>query len=181
MNIPPARHILLTGRPGVGKTTVIRRAADLLADRTVAGFFTAEIRVAGQRRGFQAATYSGKSCVMSHVDFRGRQRVGRYGVDVGAFEELVLPELGRNCDVMLIDEIGKMECFSQRFVDTVRSLLDGSTPVVATVAISGTGLIAEVKRRPDVETWQVTHDNRDETPQRLATFLMSGSSGSADS
>jgi nucleoside-triphosphatase len=162
-----ATTILLTGRPGVGKTTVIRRLADLLASRAIAGFYTEEIREAGQRRGFGAATFSGGSCVLAHVGLRSRQRVGRYGVDVAAFEELVLPELARPCGLMLIDEIGKMECHSAGFVDAARKLLESSTPVVATVAVSGTGFIAEVKRRPDVTIWEVTRENRDELPRRV--------------
>jgi nucleoside-triphosphatase len=169
----PPRNILLTGRPGVGKTTVITRLAERLADKTVAGFYTGEIRAGGQRQGFGVTTFSGGSGVLARVDLRSRQRVGRYGVDVAAFEQLVLAELARACDVMLIDEIGKMECFSSRFVDAVRRLLDSTTPLVATVAASGSGLIAEVKGWPDVEVWQVTHENRDGLPQKLAKRVLS--------
>jgi nucleoside-triphosphatase len=163
-----ATNILLTGRPGVGKTTVITRLAELLTNKAIAGFYTEEIRAGGQRQGFGVTTFSGASGVLARVGLRSRQRVGRYGVDVAAFEQLVLRELGRRCDVMLIDEIGKMECFSARFVDAVRELLDGPTPVVATVAVSGAGFIAEAKTRSDIEVWQVTCDNRDELPRRLA-------------
>jgi nucleoside-triphosphatase len=73
--------------------------------------------------------------------------------------------------ILLIDEIGKMECFSLRFVTAVRSLLDGRRPMVATVAIKGGGFIAEAKARPDVEIWQVTKANREELPERLAAAL----------
>ena len=93
-------------------------------------------------------------------------------MDVVAFERLVLPELRRPCDAVIIDEIGKMECFSPPFVDAVRGLLDGSTPVTATVAVSGGGFIAEAKGRPDVELWEVTAANRDDLPQRLARRML---------
>ena len=69
---------------------------------------------------------------------------------------------------MLIDEIGKMECFSNAFVDAVQRLLDGSTPAIATVASKGAGFISEVKARIDVELIEVTLGNRDELPRRLA-------------
>ncbi len=164
-------NLLLTGRPRVGKTTVITRLVEQLADRRIAGFCTEEIREGGRRQGFRAASFSGEIIVLAHVEIRSRQRVGRYGVDVVAFEQLVLPELRRPCDVVIIDEIGKMECFSSPFVDAVRELLDGSTPVVATVAVSGGGFIAEAKGRSDVELSEVTQANRDELPERLAKRL----------
>ncbi|MHC4063880.1 MAG: nucleoside-triphosphatase [Planctomycetota bacterium] len=169
-----AQNLLLTGRPGIGKTTVITRLAARMTDRRIAGFYTEEIRAGGRRQGFRAATFSGRTTVLAHVEIPGRQRVGRYGVDVAALEQLVLPELGRSCEIMLIDEIGKMECFSSPFVAAVGELLDGPTPVVATVAISGGGFIAEVKARPDVENWSVTQANRDELPRELAEHLQVG-------
>ena len=165
------QHILLTGRPGVGKTTVIMRLAEHLRHLRLAGFYTDEIRRHGQRQRFRATTFSGGTTILAHVKVKSRQHVGRYGVNVTAFEQLVLPELARPADLLLIDEIGKMECFSSAFVSRVGDLLQASTPVVATVALAGGGFIAEVKRRADQETLQVTRDNRDELPQRLAEKL----------
>jgi nucleoside-triphosphatase len=162
------RTILLTGRPGIGKTTVIRRLADLLPSLAIAGFYTDEIRVAGQRQGFRVTAFAGATDVLAHIKTHSPHRVGRYGVDVEAFERIVLPELARPADVLVIDEIGKMECFSPWFVQAIRKLLDGPTPAVATVAQSGSGVIADLKRRPDIELWEVTAGNRDELPGQLA-------------
>jgi nucleoside-triphosphatase len=170
-------NILLTGRPGVGKTTVITRLAELLKDRAIAGFYTQEIRTSGQRQGFGVTTFAGRSGVLAHVNLSGAHRVGRYRVDVATFEELVLPELARPCDVTLVDEIGKMECFSARFIDALRGVLNRATPVVSTIAISGGGFIAEVKRRPDAEVLQVKHRNREELPQQLAERVRATSGG----
>lgn len=170
-------NILLTGRPGIGKTTVIIRLAEHVQDRTVAGFYTEEIRHGAHRQGFRAVTFSGRTGPLAHVNFKSQSRVGRYGVDVAGFENLVIPELARQCDLMLIDEIGKMECFSSRFITAARQLLDGATPVVATVAGRGTGFIAEVKARADVEIREVTHANRSELPKSLAERLVLGRSG----
>ncbi len=166
------RNILLTARPGAGKTTVIMQLAEQLADQQIAGFYTEEIREGGKRQGFRAATFSGRTMVLAHVGIGGGYRVGRYGVDVDAFEQVVLPELRRPCGVFLIDEIGKMECFSARFVDAVRDLLDGPTPVVATVALSGGGFIAEAKGRADVEVCQVTLANRSELPGQIGKCIV---------
>ena len=168
-------NILITGHPGIGKTTVVMRMAERLTDRTVAGFYTEEIRHGAHRQGFRAVTFSGHTMTLAHVDLKGGPRVGRYGVDVSCFESLVLPELDRSCDLMLVDEIGKMECYSSRFVAAVQQALDGTTPVVATVAGKGAGLIAEVKTRPDVEIVEVTHSNRDGLPDNLIGQLASNS------
>jgi len=166
------RAILLSGRPGVGKTTVIRRLAELLSAHVVTGFFTEEIREAGRRQGFRVSRFSGATDLLAHMKTRSGYRVGRYGVDIGAFERIALPELARPAEVVLIDEIGKMECFSSRFVQSVRDVLKRPVPIVATVAMSGSGFITEVKRRPDVDLWDVTIDNRNELPGKLAKRVL---------
>jgi nucleoside-triphosphatase len=45
------------------------------------------------RTGFSITSLEGESAVMAHVDFRGPIRVGKYGVDVPAFERIALPAL----------------------------------------------------------------------------------------
>ena len=165
--------LLLTGRPGVGKTTVIRKVAAGLAGRRLGGFYTEEIRVDGERRGFSLTSFDGRQGVMAHVDFRGRDRVGRYGVDVAVIDELAASALGlsRDVSVYLVDEIGKMECLSPGFVAAMRALLDSPRLVVATIGQRGGGFIAEVKARPDTELWEVTLASRDGLPPRVLAWL----------
>lgn len=168
----PPHVLLLTGTPGVGKTTALKKvAAGLGRRRRLSGFYTEEIRHRGERRGFRAVTFGGRTATMAHVSVRGPARVGKYGVDVAVVDELARSALAPGGDVYLIDEIGKMECLSREFVVAMRALLDTGSPVVATVALRGEGLIAEVKRRPDVETWQVTRANRTEIPERVLGWL----------
>ncbi|MGQ9591048.1 MAG: nucleoside-triphosphatase [Planctomycetota bacterium] len=167
---PP--RILLTGPPGVGKTTVILRLLEKLGGRVrAAGFTTSEIREGRARRGFRATAVAGSSIVFSRRDLRGAPMVGSYGVDVVAFEDLVLPEFSRPADLLVIDEIGKMECLSPRFVRAVRDAFERPVPIVATVALRGSGLIAEVKLRPDVAVEEVTRANRDALPAEVAARL----------
>jgi nucleoside-triphosphatase len=166
-------HVLLiTGRPGIGKTTVIRRVADLLEDRRLRGFYTEEVREGGERRGFRLVGFDGTTRMIAHVDFPKSQRVGRYGVDADAIKEaaaLLRPD--STAYVCLVDEIGKMECLSDDFVAAMRVLISGRAPVVATVGARGGGFIAEVKRRPECELWQVTSANRDELPSRIRAWI----------
>ncbi len=166
--------LLLIGRPGIGKTTVVRTvAATIGRRRRVAGFYTEELRTGRDRVGFRIVTLDGREGVMAHVHLHGRPRVGKYGVDLAVIEALAVPAIAPRADndVYLVDEIGKMECLSPAFVAAMRTLLDSRAGVVATIAERGGGFIAEVKRRPDVETWQLTHAKRDDVPGRVMTWL----------
>lgn len=167
------RHILLTGAPGVGKTTLIRELATRLADYRPAGFYTEEIRVHGARTGFRIVSLDGRQQVLSHVDHRGPARIGRYGVDVAGLDRLLTDlALARSPSrVVIIDEIGKMECLSRRFVEEVKAVLDSSRMVIATIALKGDGFIHQVKQRPDCRVITVTRDNRNELADRLAGEL----------
>ncbi|NIO41004.1 MAG: NTPase [Burkholderiales bacterium] len=172
--MPKSRRILLlTGSPGVGKTTVIRRVVECLQGRRLAGFYTQEIREHGVRRGFRLTTLDDQEKIMAHVDFDKTFRVGRYGVDLAAIEAAVQGSLVPNeaTDVYLVDEIGKMECLSTKFIVAMRTLLSADKAVVATVAEKGVGFISEVKSRADVELWRVTMANRDALPARVITRL----------
>jgi nucleoside-triphosphatase len=166
-------HVLLiTGTPGIGKTTVIRRVADAIKTAGLRGFFTQEIREGGERRGFRLVGFDGTERVIAHVDFPKNRRVGKYGVDVQALDDAAaLLRRDPKARIYLVDEIGKMECLSERFVAAMRDLLSGNTPVVASVGARGGGFIAEVKRRPEYELWQVTHANRDDLPDRILNWL----------
>ena len=166
--------LLLTGPPGAGKTTTIRAVADVLGRSRLGGFFTQEIRTRGVRQGFELITFVGKRAVMAHVDRSGAPRVGKYGVDLGVLDTMSRAALALRGDVevYLVDEIGKMECLSAGFVEAVRAPLAAASPrVVATVGQRGGGFIAEVKRRPDVELWELTRDNRDAMPARVLAYL----------
>ena len=156
------RHILLTGLPGVGKTTVIKQLAHSLVTHQPNGFFTQEIREDGIRKGFEVVTLDGRRQVLSHVSIPGAHRVGRYGVDLAGFEKLLetLDLRHSHSQLVILDEIGKMECLSQRFIQEVEVLLDSPKMLIATVVLKGGGFPAKVKRRPDCQVVTVTLSNR---------------------
>jgi nucleoside-triphosphatase len=164
--------ILLEGRPGAGKTTVARRLADQLREEgvRVGGFVTGELRERGRRVGFAVETFDGERAVLAHVTLPGPPRVGRYGVDLEAFERVALPalEAAANADVVVVDELGKMELASARFRDAFSELFDASTPVVATVHAFAHPFTDGLKARTGVERHRVTRATRGALPHELA-------------
>jgi nucleoside-triphosphatase len=166
--------ILLEGRPGIGKTTVAVRCAKLLTEAGVAvrGFTTGEWRERGQRVGFRVEVIGGRSAVLAHVDFPGPPRVGRYGVDVTAFEQLVLPALDVDQEaVWIIDEVGKMELASRRFQDRIFDLVDTARSFLATVPRHHHPLTDRLKARSDGRVIEVTQRNRNRLPVELVASL----------
>ncbi|WP_265580150.1 nucleoside-triphosphatase [Methanofollis aquaemaris] len=171
------KNLLVTGAPAAGKTTLVRRAVRGLPG--VVGFYTQEIRDQGERTGFELVGFDGRRALFAHVHSISHHRVGRYGVDLQAFEAFLettpfdRPEAG----LVVIDEIGRMECLSEHFRELVTDLLDGPMPVVATAALRGDPFVEEVKARPDMEIFVVTRENRDALlPQvrRSVTVLLEG-------
>jgi nucleoside-triphosphatase len=168
------KNLFLTGAPGCGKTTVLERVVEHLGDLRLAGFLTLELREHGQRVGFEAVGLGGRRAILAHVRFRSPIWVGRYGVEPDRLVPLIDGELLRpseTIDVCLIDEIGKMECHCPQFVTTMRRLLGEPIPVVATIALRGSGFIAEVKQRPDVLIAEVTQANRQALPGQVAAWV----------
>jgi len=155
-------NLLITGLPGTGKTTLIARFVQRLRDMKIAGFYTAEIREGESRKGFEIVDLRGERVILSHVDIRGSQRVGKYGVDVAGFEQYLetVPFFSAGTDLVIIDEIGKMECLSMKFRRIVLDLLDAPVTVVATIALHGGGIIDSIKARPDVHLYELTRENR---------------------
>ncbi len=162
----PKKNILLTGNPGVGKTTLIIKLTQRLGNYALSGFYTEEVRVEGARMGFRAVTLNGSSAIFAHRSYHGEpgHRVGTYGVRPEILETLVIPHLDasrKRAQVVFVDEIARMELISDRFKEAVTSVLDSPCVVVATVAAHGTGFTKRVKERKDVEVITVTRNNRD--------------------
>jgi nucleoside-triphosphatase len=173
MRSRPAK-ILLTGLPGCGKTTAIMKVIANLERHKVAGFYTEEIRQDGVRKGFRWICLDGQSGTLAHVDIKSPARVGRYGVDIAGFENNVVPILdpGRtDTQLFVIDEIGRMECFSQKFVTAVRRLFGSDRSVLATVAQKGGGLISEVKNYSGIMLFSLSVRNRNETIAEILRIL----------
>jgi nucleoside-triphosphatase len=157
------KNLLITGLPGVGKTTLIKKLSEALATLHPAGFYTSEIREEGVRKGFELVPLEGSKGLLSHIDIQSPHRVGKYSVDVKGFEDFLdtIPFFNPVIHLIMIDEIGKMECFSEKFKKLLGKILDSQKWVMATIALKGSGLIAEIKKRKDVRIFEMTKKNRD--------------------
>ncbi len=158
------RTILLTGRPGSGKTTLIRRVLARLAG-SAGGFYTQEIREAGRRTGFKIITLDGGRGILAHVDISSKHRISKYGVDLSALETFAIPAMldaVEHNKLVVIDEIGPMELLSPEFRQVVLDILGSSASVLGSIVWRSTPFTDQIKSRPDVTLLEVTPENREE-------------------
>jgi len=169
----PGKNILITGLPGVGKTTLIKKISEQLRVLHPVGFYTAEIREKGVRKGFELISFDGRSGILSHTDIKGPYMVGKYGVDIKGFEDFLesVPFLNPATNLIVIDEIGKMECLSRKFIGLIKNILDSEKQVIATIALKGGGLIEETKKRDDIRIIEITQSNRESLVSEVLKLL----------
>jgi len=173
-------NLLLTGPPGCGKTTAIRRTLALLPERQIGGFYTEELREAGQRVGFRIVGLGVGEGVLAHVASPSRFRVSRYGVNVDDLERIgvaALQQALEAADLIVADEIGRMEMCSPRFCEMVLRCLDAPVPVLGTLQARRTAsarrypFLEAIRARHDVELILVRPETRDGLPEELARRL----------
>jgi nucleoside-triphosphatase THEP1 len=155
-----SKNIFVTGPPRCGKSTLIERVVAKIQE-PMTGFFTREMREKGKRVGFSITTLDGKQGVLAHREIKSRFRVGKYCINLEHIDHVAVPSMipARAEEIVVIDEIGKMECFSQLFRETLVKVLDS---VIGSIAIKGDKFIQKVKEREDVLLVHVTEKNRDE-------------------
>ena len=175
-----ARNILLTGHPGVGKTTLLKKVVARLGHLALTGFYTEEVRRQGSRVGFRMVALNGSAAIFADRDFQTDPefRVGRYGVKPEVLDTLVLPHLDpgrKNADLVVVDEIARMELLSKLFRKQLEKVLDSTCPVLGTICLKGSGFLKRVRAREDVEIFKVTPTNRsvlgEEVRRRLTQIL----------
>ena len=167
------KNLLITGLPGVGKTTLIRKLSEELNPFHPVGFYTEEIRERGVRKGFELINLEGKRKLLSHKEISGPYEVGQYKVDIEGFEDFIgsISFFSSSSRLIIIDEIGKMECFSLRFQEILKEIFDSDKRLIATIALKGTGLIAAVKKRKDVKLFEITKKNRESLLSEILTAV----------
>jgi nucleoside-triphosphatase len=164
------QKVLVTGRPGCGKTTLIKHVVRDLG-QPAGGFYTEEMRASGRRVGFKLVTLDGDEAVLAHVDFKTPERVGKYGLDLSALETVGVEAVRRAVGgqrLVVIDEIGPMEIRSATFCDAVLEALDSQVPLLATIVARSLPFADTIKIRSDVTLFEVCPDNHEQLVSELS-------------
>uniref|UniRef100_A0A5B7BK21 AAA+ ATPase domain-containing protein n=1 Tax=Davidia involucrata TaxID=16924 RepID=A0A5B7BK21_DAVIN len=183
----PGKCFLVTGPPGVGKTTLIIKVLESLKISNptlkVQGFYTREIREGTERVGFEVVTLDGRKGSLSSTKNSSPESlrwptVGRYRVDIASFESLALPELQvkEDSDLFIIDEVGKMELYSSSFFPAVLKILESNIPVLASIPIPKFGRdipgVARLRNHPGATIFTLNTSNRDAIKERIYSQLV---------
>jgi nucleoside-triphosphatase len=165
----------LSGNPGVGKTTVLLKAVEVLRAKaySVGGMLSREVRSCGERVGFEVLDLgNGRRGWLAHVNQPSGPRVGKYSVDLNDLNSIgaeAIVKAVEGFDVICIDEIGSMELFSEKFSEAVRRAVESEKLVVGVVHWKARDrLIDEVKARDDAEITVVTIENRSKLHEFIA-------------
>ena len=170
---------LLTGRPGTGKTSIIKQVVAETKGKA-GGFYTEEIRSRGVRQGFRLVTLDGHSAVLAHIDIRSQYRVSKYGVDIDSLDKVgvsALNHAAEECDLVVVDEIGKMELFSDNFRQAILQIVDRGKKVLGTIMLSPNLWADAIKRRPQVNLVEVTRYNHQQVVEELRSWLQTTEEG----
>ena len=166
---------LLTGRPGTGKTSLIKQAiAEAKEEGKAGGFYTEEIRTQGVREGFRLVTLDGQDAILAHIDIRSPYRISRYGVDIDCLDRVgvsALQQAAQHCDLVVVDEIGKMELFSANFREAVLRIINSGKRVLGTIMLSPNPWVDAIKHKPQVNLVEVTRANYQQVLAELLHWL----------
>ncbi|MEE4311669.1 MAG: NTPase [candidate division KSB1 bacterium] len=154
--------ILITGKPGIGKTTFIREIISA-TQAEWSGFYTQHILEDKKRIGFRIITMEGDTGILAHVKYPGKKSVGKYKVNINDLEKVAVRSVENaimDKRPVVIDEIGKMEILSDSFRRIVQIVLNSNLPLIGSIALANEVFFNNIRKREDVMVVELTDDNR---------------------
>ena len=187
MGIHP--KIGITGLPRSGKSAVLDKVVSMViaeheADSrrsgtgsgVIGGMRTKAIIEDGERVGYACIDIeTGESGVMAHREIDSRNRILGYGIDPSEVDRVGVPAIQNavgNCEILVIDEVGKFSVESEGFVAAVREALDYDMPTLLTLhKKSRHPLLQDIRRRDDGRILEVTPVNRALLPYKILKLI----------
>lgn len=160
---------LVTGAPGVGKTTLIRQVVSTMRMRA-AGFYTEDLRAAGSREAFRIVTLDGEMALLAASGHPGPIQVSKYGVDLRELERVGVSALRQAMErrhVLVADEIGRMQLFSRQFRQTVYEAVQEGHALLGTIMLGRNPYADKIKAHRNVQVLTLTAENRMQVLQIL--------------
>jgi nucleoside-triphosphatase len=170
----------ITGMPRVGKTNTLIKIIEKIeaSGYKIGGMVTEPIIEDKKRVGFYVKDWMTKEKeVFAHITLDLKDKIGKYGVDIDILERVGVPAIERaiedeDVNIIIIDEIGKMEMLSERFCDIVIEALDSDKPILVTLhKKSRSPLLQDVRRRDDIRILEVTPVNRNLLPYKIEKIM----------
>lgn len=176
--MPKSIKIGITGLPGSGKTQALMKVVEMLESESykVGGMITEPIMEKNRRVGFYVMDWQSKNkAVLAHVSVKSKFIVGKYGVDLMSLDTVGVEALNgacRDADVIVVDEVGKMEVESEKFVHAVKDAMETDKPMILTLhKKSRNPLLQDIRRRDDVRILEVTPINRNLLPYKIIKLM----------
>lgn len=168
----------ITGLPGAGKTTALLRVIDMLKDEElkVGGMINEPIIEKRHQVGVTTKNLlTGEQEIFASVDFESKIMVGKIGVNIPVLERVgvqAIKDACEQCDLIVIDEVGKMEVESEMFSEVVKAALEVNKPMILTLhKKSRNPLLQDIRRRDDVRILEVTPTNRNLLPYKIVRLM----------
>lgn len=169
------KNLIITGTPGVGKTTLIKECT-LPFREAVGGFYTEEIREKDKRRGFLLKTFDGASSVLAQKGLKSSVKLDKYGINLGAFEEIGVGALRAAMEekaIVVVDEIGSMEMKSPAFCEIIGRILSGSKPLLATIRSKAEPFTSQIKKMGNTKVIVLTRETFPQVKDEVRAWIES--------